>query len=208
MSIIATAVRHLMAAGVTGDALIAAIEDMEAQVRAEPKARSVGAIRQQRYRENQRNEASQTVTSDACDAPVSLSLPPNENISNPPTHTHPENITRARKAHALPVDWEPMLTAKAQQTVDGWPPGKLDQELAAFRDHASDKGRTSKDWQAAFRTWISNTNRWKTNNGNTPRNDDGPKNPYVRAVIANQAARAADQRGKPGGWTEHSEAAF
>lgn len=40
MSIIATAVRHLMAAGVTGEALVAAIADMEAQVRA---ARTVPA---------------------------------------------------------------------------------------------------------------------------------------------------------------------
>ena len=37
MSVIATAVKHLMAAGVTGEALLAAIEEMEAQVRAEPK---------------------------------------------------------------------------------------------------------------------------------------------------------------------------
>jgi len=94
MSIIATAVRHLMAAGVTGDALIAAIEDMEVQIRAEPTPRSAGAIRQERYRDNKRNKASLVTVGDVCDAP--LSLPPNENISNPPTHTPPDN-TPARK---------------------------------------------------------------------------------------------------------------
>jgi len=76
VSVIATAVRHLMAAGVTGEALLSAIADMEAEIRAEPKARSTAAVRQERYR---RNKASQTVTSDA-----PLPLPPNENISNPP----------------------------------------------------------------------------------------------------------------------------
>lgn len=50
MSVIATAVKHLMAAGVTGETLLAAIEEMEAQVRAEPKPRSSAAIRQERYR--------------------------------------------------------------------------------------------------------------------------------------------------------------
>lgn len=94
MSVIATAVRHLMAAGVTGDALLSAIAEMEAQIRNEPKARSAGAIRQERYRRNKASQPSQSVTSDACDAP--LSLPPNENISNPPTHTPGNNIP-ARK---------------------------------------------------------------------------------------------------------------
>lgn len=94
MSVIATAVRHLMAAGVTGDALLSAIAEMEAQIRSEPKARSSGAVRQERYRRNKASQPSQSVTSDVCDAP--LSLPPNENISNPPTHT-PGNNTPARK---------------------------------------------------------------------------------------------------------------
>ena len=47
MSVIAQAVKHLLAAGVTGDALVAAIEDMEAADANEP---SNGAVRQGRYR--------------------------------------------------------------------------------------------------------------------------------------------------------------
>jgi len=98
MSVIATAVRHLMAAGVTGDALLEAIAELEAQVRAEPKPRSSGAIRQERYRKNKASQPSQSITTVTSDAP--LSLPPNENISNPPTHT-PGNNTRTRKAPVL-----------------------------------------------------------------------------------------------------------
>ncbi len=58
MSVIATAVKHLMAAGVTGDALLAAIEEMEAQVRAEltPTATSTGAARTRRWRERKATE--------------------------------------------------------------------------------------------------------------------------------------------------------
>jgi 5-methylcytosine-specific restriction endonuclease McrA len=48
MSIIATAVKHLMAAGVTGDALIAAIADMEEQV---APSRSKAAERTDKYRQ-------------------------------------------------------------------------------------------------------------------------------------------------------------
>lgn len=129
MGVIATALRHLMAAGVTGDALVTAITEIEAELAAtalpgEPQ-RSSGALRTERYRARKAAEASQnpshvtlgdvcdaeTVTGvtdvtvrDACDvsAHPSLPLPPNEINSNPPAPTHPDNTTRARKSSAQP----------------------------------------------------------------------------------------------------------
>jgi hypothetical protein len=64
VSIIATAVKHLIAAGVTGDALVAAIAEMEAAT----DTRSSAAKRQARYRENLDVKASQTVTNRNSDA--------------------------------------------------------------------------------------------------------------------------------------------
>lgn len=64
MSIIATAVKHLIAAGVTGDALVAAIAEMEASI----DTRSTGAKRQARYRERLADKASQSVTKRNSDA--------------------------------------------------------------------------------------------------------------------------------------------
>jgi hypothetical protein len=79
----------------------------------------------------------------------------------------PETQKRAEsRAVKLRADWTPMLTPAAQRIVDGWPPGKFDHEVARFRDHAADKGRTSKDWQAAFRTWITKSDEWMKQNGN------------------------------------------
>lgn len=82
MSIIATALKHLIAAGVSGDDLVRAVAEMEAELVPAQPVRSKGALRTERYRERQRHKASQSVTcdeSDACDA-----VPPNEYISNPP----------------------------------------------------------------------------------------------------------------------------
>jgi hypothetical protein len=64
MGIIATAVRHLMAAGVAGEDLLRAIEEMEgaAPQPSTERKRSTAAIRQQAYRE--RMQASQNVTRD------------------------------------------------------------------------------------------------------------------------------------------------
>lgn len=67
MSLIAIAVKHLMLAGVTGDALVTAIADMESAII--PK-KSAGATRQERYRNNleERNKVSQNVTNVTSDA--------------------------------------------------------------------------------------------------------------------------------------------
>lgn len=133
-----------------------------------------------------------------------LSLSPNDINSNPHTHTH-ENITpredenshvlawmanqtallatkakstRGKPMRPMPDGWEPVLTPAAQKIVDDWPPSMFDQQLAAFRDHAADKGRTSKDWQAAFRTWVANANKWKPNNERSQTNRNGSSNVY------------------------------
>lgn len=129
--VITTAARHLMAAGLTGEALLEALGDIEQAMNAPAvdKARSSGALRTQRYRERKAAEASQvtsqSVTSDECDAECdvvtaeqekapTLPLPPNENNSNPPTPTHPNNIP---PREAVPFDahvgaWLEWLAAK------------------------------------------------------------------------------------------------
>ena len=72
-------------------------------------------------------------------------------------------------------NWRPKLGPKTQALVDQWPEGKFDRELRKFTNHAADKGRTSKDWNAAFRTWLENADEWmkrddrsQTNRRNSP----------------------------------------
>lgn len=93
---------------------------------------------------------------DVTDAP-SLSLPPNENNSNPPTHTHPDVTTRARKADPFPrPDWcseqiwndlkanrkakrlpntasahAKLLRDLEAMSDDDWPPGRLLEAIVA-----------------------------------------------------------------------------
>src|SRR4051812_42792805 len=83
MGIIATAIEHMMAAGINGDALVSVVADMETAV----DTRSLAAKRQARYRARlasrdvARNAASQSVTRDGGDAG---DAPPNDIYSNPP----------------------------------------------------------------------------------------------------------------------------
>jgi hypothetical protein len=73
---VTAAIRRMLSAGLTIDQALIAAEAMEAEL---VPQKSAGAIRQQRYRE--RNKASQTVTSDACDGQVS---PKKETSPTPP----------------------------------------------------------------------------------------------------------------------------
>lgn len=81
------------------------------------------------------------------------------NGSSPPV-SPPSKKRAEKRATKLPEGWQPVLTERAQQIVDGWPPGQFENQLRQFRDHAADKGRVSKDWQAAFRNWIDKANEW------------------------------------------------
>lgn len=69
------------------------------------------------------------------------------------------------RATPLPEDFTPDLTEPARKTVDGWPPGMFDKEVARFKDKAKAEGKTFVDWQAAFRTWIGNAETWRHQRG-------------------------------------------
>jgi hypothetical protein len=119
-------------------------------------------------------------------------IPPIDNIHTPQPVSNETVKTARGLAHKLPDDWKPVLTAAAQRMVDGWPPGKFADEVAAFRDHAADKGRKSKDWQAAFRTWITNANRWSRNDKptgiqRTSQPSGGQRSALARALDAADA---------------------
>lgn len=138
-------------------------------------ARSANAERQARYRERQKeasaaDNVTRNVTRNATDdnSPA-LSLPPNDNNSNPPTHTHPETNTRARKGTRLPDDWQPEpLTGKALAMTNAWPSGQIERELAKFRNHWTSKpGKDAckLDWQKTWANWLINADE------RIPRND-------------------------------------
>lgn len=141
MTIIAAALRELMAAGVTGDALVTAVERIE--IASEPR-RTPGALRQQRYRE--RHKASQSVTSD--DQYIDR-----EDIS---TSTSERKIKKERKI-STPLRHNASLSDadRAYARSKGWDDQRIAAEFERFRDHALANGRVQKDWPAAWRNWVT-----------------------------------------------------
>lgn len=184
MSLTPAMIDAMVAAGCTAQQIAAVVKaDLIDRENALSSKRGKDAARQRKHR------MSRDVTVTECDP-----APPNDNNSNPPTQTTSDEVVTAKRRPAnacqMPEGWEPVLTPAAQSVVDRWPPGFFDRTLSGFRNHAADKGRKSKDWQAAFRTWIDNADKWKPKDARPTASNDEPQNPYVRAVIARQAERS------------------
>lgn len=156
------------------EAIIIAVRAIEAEQDRQAEARAKAAERKRRQRERERDQ-SVTVTRQSQDADGTedssppLTLPPNENISNPPTHTPPETNPRARKGTRLADDWQPEpLTGKALAMTNAWPSGQIERELAKFRNFwASKAGKDAckLDWQKTWANWLINADE------RIPRND-------------------------------------
>ncbi|CAN5575597.1 hypothetical protein BH10PSE14_BH10PSE14_06540 [soil metagenome] len=124
------------------------------------------AIEARRTRDRDRQSARRHVTSrdiaDVVDSPPALNKetsprPPKEINPTPRVRTAPalpERVT-GQRGQRIDIDWQPgkPLPDAIGKVVAGWPPGRLDEEIAEFRDFwLADAGqRASKmDWD---RTW-------------------------------------------------------
>jgi hypothetical protein len=159
VSVIAVAVKHMLAAGMPHDAIIAAVTEMEA---AATPVRSKGADRTARWRE--RHKASQSVTCDVGDAcnDSDAVLSPEPKAPTPPK-TQPlspkENPPKGgqKKASRLPADWQPSGSLIDYAALHGVTGAWLARETERFRNHwlgKSGKDATKADWDATWRNWI------------------------------------------------------
>lgn len=189
-------------AGAPMEAILIAVRALEDSEAALNQRRAVERDRKRRQREKERDSHG-TVTGQSEDKPdTPLSRPPNENNSNPPTHT-PVSTTPARKAHRLPADWQPEpLTGETAEACARWPPKAIERELARFRDWAASatgKAALKLDWQAAWRNWIrrvEDEGRYGTNarsSGNQS-NRNAVAAALDKRIGLDEPARQADRR--------------
>lgn len=188
MGQIAVAVRHLIAAGVSGDDLVQAIEEMEQEspARVEP-VRSKAAVRQARYRD--RKKASQTVTKHnevtKCDArdvtdeelsspplvPPLSPIPPNPPYNPPHTSQTPRDADLTGNSKAKPkrktgtrldADWQPSPAEIKFARQQGATDQDLDYLIGNFVDHwtSTTKNPTKTDWTATWRNHVRQQVKW------------------------------------------------
>jgi hypothetical protein len=76
-----------------------------------------------------------------------------------------EKAAHAVRATTLPSSWAPTVEHKERAVEAGL---ELDRETVKFRAHAEEKGRTAKNWNAAFTRWLMNAAEYATRDGRTP----------------------------------------
>lgn len=93
---------------------------------------------------------------------------------------------KAERRHRLPETWEPTDEGLAFAYDRGF--GDVREELAKFKDHHRGRGNLMVDWNAAWRTWIGNAERFGHGRRNVPSQPSGPA-----AVARRIAAEAREQ---------------
>lgn len=151
----------------------------------EARADTTAAERQRRCRANKKGMSHRDVTRDPPidnnHTPTTLPIEPNGSIA--PRGRKPKSNRR------LPDDWQPEpLTAETATMVQVWQPGRLERELAKFKDYwksASGRKASKDDWQAAWRFWLRNSEDWGTGNGTSNRTSyqsGKPQNGFAAAL--------------------------
>lgn len=127
----------------------------KAQVEAE---REATRERVERWRNKNRNAEGNAVTNgNGTDAP-----------SRPdPTHiSTSKDVDRKRaRNHKLPKTWKPTPEHSTRAEETGL---NLERETIKFRAHAEEKGRTAKNWNAAFTRWLINAAEYAERDNTTP----------------------------------------
>lgn len=205
-------VQAMTEAGAPMEAVLIALRALEAKDAEIASRDAATAARRAKDAERKRTERA-SVHGQSTDSPrtvqddPSLSLPPNENNSNPPTHTHPDVTTRARKADPFPrPDWcseqiwndlkanrkakrlpntasahAKLLRDLEAMSDDDWPPGRLLEAIVA------------RGWAAAYDP--------RENRNDRPPNFSRTAKPdplLAMRAIARAQIEAEDSAGYPG----------
>jgi hypothetical protein len=201
LSIIATALKHLIAAGVSGEDLVRAVAEMEAALVPAQPVRTKGALRTERYRERQRHKASQSVTcdeSDACDA-----VPPNEYISNPPPKPQIAKAISsplAETAERVVEAWNRDTAGTPLPQTRGLNPDRRKHLAARIKEHGEDavylaiRGMAGSPWHSG------KSGDWT--NGNLGWLLKSPEN-FQKMLDLAPAAKAAAPAKTPEEWREY-----
>ncbi len=96
-----------------------------------------------------------------------------------------------RRRKQLPEGWEPDVNTLISARKEGFDDEATRRELARFSDHAREKGRVSRDWNAAFRNWVRKAQDFDAERGRSVKGN-GRDADGIIAAGARVAARRAD----------------
>lgn len=109
------------------------------------------------------------------------SLGPGEHVSALPEPQQPKvKQARGKLRSAIAEDAQPDDGQREAAAEAGLSQSEFRSEWAAFRDHHRAKGSTMADWQAAWRTWLRNRERFRTRGGTS--SPTGYESNFIKAT--------------------------
>jgi hypothetical protein len=168
MGVISTAVKHLIAAGMTGEDLVRAIEEMESQQENAGREPMLNKRQERNKRYYQRLKASEkhlnkTIKTNSDGG----ALPPSPSPLDPPPQTPPPIIPQSssaipetKRASRLSTEWALPVKWGRWAVDQGYSEATVRLESDKFRDFwcsKSGKDATKVDWEATWRNWMRNS---------------------------------------------------
>jgi hypothetical protein len=110
----------------------------------------VSTGRVQKYRERSSSESSEEEL-------IPLKTDTERNVSSNVSETF--HKPKAKRATGIPEDFG-LTDERTKYAADRLPNVDAPELLASFRDHHSSKGTVAKDWDASWRTWVRNAQKF------------------------------------------------
>ena len=127
--------------------------------------------RVRKHRKHKRNNETVSPVSKRCVTHETVETPPDpdpdpeeDKNKNPPLPPQGGTRAKAKRVTQMPDDWVPSVRHKELSIELGV---DLKREEEHFRDYCLANGKTYKDWNAGFRTWLRNAKTFKRG----PQND-------------------------------------
>ena len=170
MSSIGELVERLVDAGLSVAEASTIIAEAVAAGAASVSRKSAGALRTQKWRENKRHKASQSVTERHADE-ASQNVTKRHKASQCdagdilPIDTKNKKEDRRGKPAAsrgtrIDPNWQPTPEDRAVAAAEGFSNPEIDREILQFRDYwkaASGSNAVKLDWSATWRNWVRRT---------------------------------------------------
>jgi hypothetical protein len=158
MSLCAAVIRELIAAGLSGDALVSACERIE---KAAPAVIDVQAER--RRAADRERKASLRNSAESADPLPKVSEVPHTppNLPNPSPPKTPLKGVKKVPAAIVPEGWEISEAGLQYATDQGMDLNTAVEEQNRFRDNSRSKGVKYLDFEAAWRNWVRNWQKWR-----------------------------------------------
>jgi hypothetical protein len=177
--------------------------------------KSPGSIRQQRWRD--RNKASQSVTKET---PVEASQSVSkryESVTGDAASLSKIESNKEKKekresgASQLPEGWRPEASSWMESVSVLGSDSQAEYELRKFANHASEKGRLAKNWNAAWRNWATRAVEYAggrpMNGASYAKNSNGRNTSLLDAIDRELAKTQREMRKLEGEGAENSDLA-